>query len=109
MIALLTTIHVTVCVILIVIVLLQQGKGEGLGSGLGGGGSQSVFGARGTATFLSKVTTGAAITFMVTSLSLAYISARDSSKSLLEPEKPKAESSTPIPGNTPVATVTPKP
>ena len=60
-------IHVIVCLILILVVLLQSGKGADLAGAFGGGGSQTAFGARGTATFLSKLTTGAAIVFMLTS------------------------------------------
>ncbi|MCB0308166.1 MAG: preprotein translocase subunit SecG [Bdellovibrionales bacterium] len=108
MVTLITVIHISVCVLLIVIVLLQQGKGSDMGAGFGGGGgSQSVLGARGAATVLSKLTTGAAVTFMVTSLALAYLSSKESSQSLLEGENPKAEATlTPAPDETPKATET---
>ena len=55
MVILLSIIHVLVCLILILIVLLQSGKGADLAGAFGGGGSQTAFGARGTATFLSKL------------------------------------------------------
>ena len=71
-------IHLTVCVFLIFIVLIQSGKGAELGAAFGGS-SQTMFGARGAATFFSKMTTIAAIVFMLTSLSLAVISVRGSS------------------------------
>ena len=64
--------HVVVSLALILIVLLQTGKGAEMGAGFGGGSNQTIFGSRGAATFLSKVTTGAAVIFMLTSLSLAY-------------------------------------
>jgi preprotein translocase subunit SecG len=69
------TIHVITCFLLIVVVLMQSAKGGGLSGAFGGGGGQTVFGGRETATFLSKATTYLAILFMVTSLSLAFLSA----------------------------------
>ena len=73
---LLTIIHVAVCLILIVVVLLQSGKAADLAGAFGGMGSQATFGPRGTATLLSKATTGAAILFMITSLSLSIVGTR---------------------------------
>lgn len=78
--ALLTTIHVIVCIALIIIVLLQTGKGAEMGAAFGGS-SQTLFGSRGAATFLSKLTTTAAIIFMLTSLVLGYMSTRRTSMS----------------------------
>jgi preprotein translocase subunit SecG len=74
------TVHVIVSVFLIFVILLQPGKSDGMAafSG-GGGGSTSAFGGRGSVTFLSKVTTGCAIIFMVTSLTLAYRSSHSDS------------------------------
>jgi len=71
---LLVVIHVIVCIALIMIVLLQTGKGADMGAAFGGGGSQTLFGSTGASTFLSKATTVAAIVFMLTSLTLAYMS-----------------------------------
>ena len=68
--------HVVVSFALILIVLLQTGKGAEMGAGFGGGSNQTIFGSRGAATFLSKVTTGAAVVFMLTSLSLAYLTSQ---------------------------------
>ena len=70
---LITIVHVLVCFFLILVVLAQTGKGQDLASAFGGTGSQTAFGARGTATLMSKITAGAAILFMVTSLSLSYL------------------------------------
>ena len=70
---LITIVHVLVSLFLILVVLAQTGKGQDLASAFGGTGSQTAFGARGTATLLSKITAGAAILFMVTSLSLSYL------------------------------------
>lgn len=71
----LLTIHVMVCLFLILVVLLQSGKGAQMGAVFGGS-SQTIFGSRGAATFLSKVTTVMAIIFMLTSLTLAIFAAR---------------------------------
>jgi preprotein translocase subunit SecG len=75
---LLTIIHIFVCLFLIGIVLLQGGKGAELGAAFGGS-SQTIFGSRGGATFFSKMTTVAAIVFMITSLTLAIIAAKGGS------------------------------
>jgi len=64
------TLHVLVCVILVLVVLLQSGKGADLAGAFGGGATQTAFGSRGPASFLSKMTTIAAIVFMLTSMSL---------------------------------------
>jgi len=65
--------HLIVCFLMIAAILLQAGKGAEIGASFGGS-SQTVFGSRGPGTFLSKVTVGAAIVFMLTSLSLALLS-----------------------------------
>jgi preprotein translocase subunit SecG len=70
-----TLLHVTACIMLILIVLLQTGKGADMGAAFGGS-TQTVFGSSGPAGFLNKLTTGVAILFMVTSLSLCYLSGR---------------------------------
>ena len=75
--------HVVVCIALIMIVLLQTGKGADMGAAFGGGSSQTLFGSTGASTFLSKATTGAAIVFMLTSLSLAYFSSHQQSGSII--------------------------
>lgn len=66
-------IHLIVCFLMIAAILLQAGKGAEIGASFGGS-SQTVFGSRGPGTFLSKVTVGAAVIFMLTSLSLAFLS-----------------------------------
>jgi preprotein translocase subunit SecG len=76
-------IHVIVSIALISIVLLQSGKGAEMGASFGASGSQSVFGAGGGNTFMSKMTTGAAIIFMLTSLSLAFLSGKSGSSSIM--------------------------
>jgi len=74
----LITLHVIVSAILIGMVLLQKGKGADIGAAFGGA-SQTVFGPRGAQSFLAKLTTGAAILFMFTSLGLALTTAKKSS------------------------------
>lgn len=76
MVILVTIVHVIVCLILIGVVLLQSGKAADLAGAFGGMGSQTTFGPRTAATVLSKVTTGAAGLFMVTSLTLAILATR---------------------------------
>ena len=84
---LLVIVHVIVCIALILIVLLQTGKGAEMGAAFGGA-SQTVFGGAGPAPFLTKITTGAAIIFMITSLALAYMSSKPSASSLMKGVKP---------------------
>src|ERR1700680_2983496 len=66
----LVTLHILVCGLLIIVVLLQSGEAADLAGAFGGAGSQTAFGPRGAATFLSKATTWCAIMFMVTSMAL---------------------------------------
>lgn len=65
-------VHILVALGLIGLVLLQQGKGADIGAAFGSGASNTVFGARGSANFLSRTTAVLAVLFFVTSLSLAY-------------------------------------
>jgi len=80
----LTVGHIAVCLFLVIIVLLQHGKGADAGAAFGGGGSsQSLFGSEGPVPLLNKITTFAAIVFMVTSVSLAYLSSTSSTGSVM--------------------------
>jgi len=81
---LIVTLHIVVCILLILIVLLQSGKGAEMGVSLGGGAGQTLFGAAGPATILTKITTAVAIIFMVTSLTLAYLSGNQSETSVMK-------------------------
>jgi preprotein translocase subunit SecG len=67
---LLVTLHVMVCLLLVVVIMLQSGNAADLAGAFGGAGSQTAFGPRGPATFLSQATTWCAIVFMMTSLTL---------------------------------------
>ena len=71
---LITVFHISVAFFLILVVLLQAGKGANMGAAFGAGSSQTMFGSSGAGNFLTKLTTGAAIVFMITSFSLATIS-----------------------------------
>jgi preprotein translocase subunit SecG len=65
--------HVVIALAIIGLVLLQHGKGADMGSGFGGGASGSLFGATGSANFLSRTTAVLATLFFLTSLGLAYL------------------------------------
>ena len=65
------SLHIILCVAMILIILLQPGKGGDVGAAFGGGGGGTMFGPRGPASLLSKATTGAAVLFMITSMTLA--------------------------------------
>lgn len=73
MVTLLILLHILVAVLLILVVLLQSGKAGDLASTFGGASSQTAFGPRGTATFLTKATTVLAVLFMLNSLALSIL------------------------------------
>ncbi len=72
MIILVTVVHVIACIILVLVVLLQAGKGADMGAVFGGA-SSTIFGSSGAGNFLTRLTTGAAVVFMTTSLALTYV------------------------------------
>jgi preprotein translocase subunit SecG len=88
-------IHIIACFLMIGAILLQSGKGAEIGAAFGGS-SQTVFGSRGPANFLSKFTVVVAIVFMVTSLSLAMLAKEKTFSSTVIDLKRK-ETSQPIP------------
>ena len=92
---LLLIIHVLVALFLIGIVLLQHGKGADVGATFGGS-SQSLFGTEGPVPLLNKITTLAAIVFMGTSISLAYISANKSTGTVMS-DVPVQQTTIPAP------------
>lgn len=100
------SIHLIACFLMIAAILLQAGKGAEIGASFGGS-SQTVFGSRGPGTFLSKITIGTAVVFMVTSLSLAMLSRQANTSSTvidLHPTTHQESSSSPTEETT---TVTP--
>lgn len=68
-------VHLFVCLVLIAVILLQAGRGGGMADSFGGGAAQSILGSRGTQ-YLTRATSVCATLFMLTSLSLAYLSAQ---------------------------------
>ena len=73
---LILVLHVLAAVLLVGLVLIQQGQGADAGAAFGSGASQTVFGAQGAGSFLTRATTALAILFFATSLTLAYFSNR---------------------------------
>jgi preprotein translocase subunit SecG len=98
----LIVVHVIVSAVLVIVILLQAGKGSGLGGAFGGS-SQAVFGGRGAQTFLGKVTSASAAVFMLTSLSLSYLSTRSGSvvKEAPAPAAPAPLQSAPLQSSPP--------
>ena len=109
--ALLVTVHVTVSLALILVVLLQVGKGQSIGAAFGGASSsQTFFGSRGPATFLSRLTAISAALFMLTSLGLAYMSSgggQDSS--ITDRTLPPVTDTVPAPSTAPAPVTAPPP
>ena len=111
----LTILHILVAFIMVGVILLQSGKGAEIGAAFGGS-SQTVFGARGASTFLSKMTAVAATIFMVTSLALAIMSKQQNLASTIGLDRPVAAPSAPdapatpaSPAPAPVAPAAPAP
>ena len=97
-------IQILICVALVALVLLQQGRGADAGASFGGGSSGSLFGSRGPASLLSKLTAGLAALFFANSLALAYISSQSVERqsvvervqSTSETSEPSAEGDVPV-------------
>ena len=79
---LVTIVHVIACVILVLVVLLQAGKGADMGAVFGGA-SSTIFGSSGAGNFLTRLTTGAAVVFMTTSLALTWVGTRGGHSTLM--------------------------
>ncbi len=106
--AVLIILHILVCFTLMIVVLLQSGEAADLAGAFGGAGSQTAFGPRGAATFLSKATTWSAVMFMLTSTALTiHISTgtgRTLGNSVLEQfSKPVQKSAAPAPAPGPTS------
>jgi len=100
-------VHIIVCIILVLVVLLQSGKGADLAGAFGGGATQTAFGSRGPASFLTRMTTTVAIIFMLTSIGLSMMGERRAEdKSILEKSAPAQEQKT---GTEPASVPTPTP
>ncbi len=73
-------VHVLLAVVVIGLVLVQHGKGADAGAAFGSGASATVFGSRGSGSFLTRLTTGMVVLFFLTSLTLFYLAAQRSSE-----------------------------
>lgn len=96
----LVLLHVVICALLIVVIMLQSGEAADLAGAFGGAGSQTAFGPRGAATFLSKATTWCAIMFMLTSMALTMhqnSTAGVSGSSILQQFSKPSKAPTPTP------------
>lgn len=71
--SIINVLHILICLFLILVILVQQSRGGGLSGSLGAGSTQ-VFGGRGSANFMTRLTTVMATAFMLTSMLLAYLS-----------------------------------
>jgi preprotein translocase subunit SecG len=101
MVIIVTVIHILVSLGLILVVLLQTGKGAEIGAVFGGGSSSTIFGSSGAGTFLTKLTTGMAIVFMMTSLTLGYFAGHKPSGSIFDTRTPVATPRPPTPSALP--------
>ncbi len=103
-------IHIFVAVMIVIAVLLQQGKGGGLGSSMGGGGANTLFGSSGGSNFFTKLTTGLAVVFMITSISLGVLKGKEQKTSIFDQNKtapaaaPAASANTAPQASAPIAT-----
>jgi preprotein translocase subunit SecG len=97
----LVTLHILVCLVLMGVILLQSGQAADIAGAFGGSGSQTAFGPRGAATFLSRATTWCAVMFMFTSMALAVhvrTASGGAGRSVLEQfSKPAPKSAAPAP------------
>jgi len=100
MIIAITIIHVIVSVGLILVVLLQTGKGAEVGAVFGGS-SSTIFGSSGAGNFLTRLTTGMAIVFMITSLTLGYFAGRKPSATIFDNRTPTTEPRAPVQSQVP--------
>src|SRR5207302_10951221 len=85
-----TIIHVIVSIGLILVVLLQTGKGAEVGAVFGGS-SSTIFGSSGAGNFLTRLTTGMAIVFMITSLTLGYFAGKKPTSTIFDSRSPVTE------------------
>lgn len=102
----LIVVQVLVAIGLIGIVLIQQGRGADAGAAFGSGGSGTIFGARGPASALTRITAGLAVAFFVNSIALAYV-ARNESNEMRSVVETAPASDTPL--SDPAGAVVPPP
>jgi preprotein translocase subunit SecG len=100
MIIAITIVHVIVSIGLILVVLLQTGKGAEVGAVFGGS-SATIFGSSGAGNFLTRLTTGMAIVFMITSLTLGYFAGKKPTATIFDDRAPAALPNAPAPQSAP--------
>jgi preprotein translocase subunit SecG len=102
---LIIVVHVLIALAIIGLVLLQHGKGADMGSGFGGGASSSLFGATGSANFLSRATAVLATVFFLSSLGLAYLASERprAAGTVMDTVKPQPGTDVPKPSVVPPA------
>ena len=108
----LVTLHVVICGVLIIVIMLQSGEAADLAGAFGGAGSQTAFGPRGAATFLTKATTWCAIMFMLTSMALTMHQntiAASTGRSILQQFSKTSKQAAPAVPPAPAAPSTPAP
>jgi preprotein translocase subunit SecG len=105
---LLYTLHIIICLFLILVVLLQQGKGADL-SVFGGGSTMAAFGARSATNLLHRMTVGAFVAFILTTLGIAYLKGRVEGSSVMKSAPVSSAPVTPAaPAASPAATPAPE-
>ena len=102
MIYLLYTLHIIICIFLILVVLLQQGKGADL-SVFGGGTTMAAFGARSATNLLHRMTVGAFVAFILTTLGIAYLKGHVEGSSVMKAAAPATAPAAPTAPVTPAA------
>jgi preprotein translocase subunit SecG len=95
---LILVIHIFAAACIIALVLVQQGKGATMGAAFGSGASQTVFGSRGSGSFLLRVTVGFVVVFFATSISLNYLAtaAMKQERQIVLPAAPSVPANTPV-------------
>ncbi|MBT9522740.1 MAG: preprotein translocase subunit SecG [Dechloromonas sp.] len=103
--SLLLTVHILVAIVIIGLVLMQHGKGADMGAAFGSGASGSLFGATGSANFLSRTTGVLAAVFFATSLTLAYVASSKPKTTGSVMQEPVQSQTVPAAGESPVVPV----
>jgi len=93
---LILVVHVMAAVALVALVLIQHGKGADMGAAFGSGASQTLFGSRGSANFLTRTTAALATIFFITSLSLVYLATREGTPASSVVPSQKTETAPPV-------------
>mgnify|MGYP001201386938 CR=1 FL=1 len=93
--------YIIISVVLILLILLQQGKGSDIGSAFGGGSSNTMFGSSSSSSPLIKITAVLAAIFLISSLSITYISRNSQEVTFNEDESIEAKETGILPDQNP--------